>query len=402
MMTTPLTATTVFQASSSAQIISLLRTITQPADIVLAPGNYGMLNLQNINPAAPVRIRSADANRRAVFTDMVIRDSSRLRFEAIEVRHILQPGEGNTTAGAVVRGGRDIHFVSCTFTGSVNNDPNDDGLMLRFMRTTGGLVMNSSFREARMALLIDDVSAFTFASNRVSVAREGLNLTGVRGVVIDANHFSDIRPNLALGDHSDAIQVYAGAIPMASRHITVSNNAMKLTSHQAQGFFVRNETGDPAFNHSDITVINNLYFGTMRSAFSLANVDRGLIARNTAVSSPDVVHEPGILARNSTGITIERNIAPHFLNIASTPTMRNNVDLADVRNPGGASPAAQFVGNIGISLTRVEDFNVRSGSQSAGLGAGFTPVRNIGSVPLAEVDARYRERLTELSRLSRL
>ncbi|QMW22354.1 right-handed parallel beta-helix repeat-containing protein [Sandaracinobacteroides saxicola] len=390
----------VFNASSSAELVALLKTITQPADIALAPGNYGVLNLQSINPPADVRIRSASSSR-AVFTDMFVRNSSRLRFHAIDVSHALQPGEGQTAAAVFVRDSSDIRFTSCNFYGTRNDDPNDDGMHVRVMNSARILLMGNSFSEARIAFFSDGAQDMLLVSNSFSVVREAVNLQAARDVVFDRNLFREIRPNLALGDHSDSIQVYAGAVPVASTGLTFTNNAMILNNWQAQGIFIRNETGNPAYNHGSINISNNLYFGAMRNGISVADSKSITVSKNTLVSSPDFTHEPAILLRNSTSISLSRNIMPLLYLENATPTQSANIDLADSIYPTGAETAAQFTGNVAMLNPAINSFRVRAGSEAALALAGFTPTSEIGSVAASVIETRYGAALSRLATMAR-
>ncbi|QMW22213.1 right-handed parallel beta-helix repeat-containing protein [Sandaracinobacteroides saxicola] len=390
-------ATAIFTVSSAAELTALLRTLTQPAEVQLSPGNYGEVRLTGVT--ARVTLRSANPAARATFDRLWISDSAAVTVSGIDIALRLGANEGVTTAGMLVRNSRDISLVDMGFSGSPDDNPNNDGLLLRLLNVTRALVLNCRFAEARAALFVERSRGVIVASSEVSIAREGFNFSTVQSVLVDRNRFTAIRPNLDAGDHADAIQFFVGA-GSGSSGVTISNNAMLLHDTVSQGIFVRNESGLAANAFRNFAILNNAYVGQVRNGVTVIGLEGGLIAGNTLLAAPGWVLEPALTARDSIDIVMERNIAPWHLFINTPGAAANSVTLANRSNPGGPGVNSQVTGDPAVAPLTAGDFTVRPGSLAATLGAGFVEVGFIGVGAAEQGSARMAALLAQLATMA--
>lgn len=384
-----------FTVSNAQELGMMLSVIRTQAVVLLNPGTYADVSLQNIRPTGDITIRSANPANRATLGRVLVRASERIRFDQVNFHGPRRPGEGETISSVMVREADMIHFTNCRFTGTPNNDPNDDGILLRYLKATNIIVLNSVFREARVALSATDSTNVQFVGNNIRVVREGINLAGVHSATLDRNFFADIWPFVEDGDHADAIQVFTGTATRNTKSVQITNNAIILNSDTSQGIFIRNETGNPTFNPAGFNITNNIYYGVVRHAITINNMKTATISRNTVVAAPGMIVVPSINAFVSEAVSVTRNIMPLYLGV--TPgAYAANVLLANPKGPG-VDTAAQFTGAVNIVDPPLTNFRVRAGSAAALAGAGATYVSDIGNMTAAGAELRYANLRTRMA-----
>jgi hypothetical protein len=388
------TAVPSFTVSNSVELATLLKAVSTDTLILLNPGVYDDLALRDVKTGRNVTIRSRYAANRATLGRVSVRSSSRIRFDQVNFHGPRLPTEGYTVSTVTVRESDMIHFTNCNFWGSLNNDTNDDGILLRFMASTNSVVLNNVFREAKVAITSGDSTYMHWIGNNISNVREGINLYATQAITIDRNLFTGVFPNTAAGDHSDAIQIFTGMATRPTRSVTLSNNAMLFWNTVSQGIFIRNESGNAALDPAAITINNNLYYGQVRQAISANNVQGATLRSNTVLPAPGMVYVPALLANGSSSVVMDRNITPLIIsNVAYTST--RNTMVATSKSTG-VDIAAQFIGAVNIASPKIANFTVAAGSTAALNGSGFVPVTDIGGMSLASATTRYAAVQTKL------
>jgi hypothetical protein len=376
-----------YTVSTAAELSALLQSVRTDTTILLNPGNYGSITILDVR-SAKIRIASRLATDRAVFKRVYVRFSSNIRFDQVNFNGPRLPGETDTVSGVMVRQADNIHFTNARFHGSMNGDANDDGILLRFLDSSNGIVLNSEFREARVAVGASNSTNMQLIGNNVSLAREGFNFSGVNNVFVDRNIFTNIRPNTAEGDHSDAIQFYTGTAVRPNTVVQITNNVMLLPHASVQGIFVRNEKTLSTLNPRTFHIANNLYFGTVRNGIFAANVKGVNIKSNTLMYAPNFIYEAGVVMRDCVDATASNNTTPFLLEYNTAPTVFSNVILKGARTPG-VLPSTQFTGNTAVATATMAAFGIVAGSTSAVTPSGFRVVGDIGGMTLASATTRY-------------
>jgi hypothetical protein len=386
-------AVTVIRVTNATELNQAVANATGPTEIVLAAGNYGTITIANSNQPFDIVLRSESDTNRAVMDGLTVRSSSRLRFDRINFDHVLAAGEANVTSGVTLSSASSVSFSSCTFSGTRNADPNDDGMLMRVRGSSKILVFGSLFQQSRSSAFVDISDNVFLLRNTFQESREGLNFDGATNIFIELNLFRTIAPNLQARDHSDAIQFYIGASGKTSAQILVSANAFILNDNAAHGVFVRsNAQGSPT--HSNFNIRQNVYYGPVRQGIWVQDV-RGLtIDNNSIVTGPGVIYEPAIYLKNVTLANVRKNIAPLFLlDPGTTANMLDNVDLYDVISKAGPTAQSQFKGVVSGFDPPVTNFAVLPGSLAATLRAGASVYATTGGMTgtFAVVEAQFQK-----------
>lgn len=370
--------------SNSTELTKALRTVSGGDTILLAGGNYGNARINNLNPNAMVTIKSANPNADAVFESLIVSRSSNFTFEDFDVKHELQAGEPDFALGARVMASRNINFVGVDFYGSRNGNPNDDGSGLAVQDSNRVAVLDSTFQEFNVAGIFSRTTDLIFAGNSVSDVREGINLAQVDGALVERNYFTRITPDLARGDHADAIQVHAGGAFGSSQDLTIRSNVLKLGDSTSQGIFIRNEKARTGAMHKDITIEDNYYEGNSRHGVTLNDTIGAEVSGNTIRDMGTMGLAPGLNIANVRNAVIEGNIAPLLLTSRTLPntdvTWRDNIDVWDRVQRSGVSDESLFSTKVGSGDMDFSSLNVRAGSIAAVQGIGFAAVDNIGDL----------------------
>lgn len=369
---------------NAAELSKAMRTSVGGDTILLASGNYGNAAFNNFNPKGTVTIQSANPDADAVFETMRITRSSNLNFVDIDVHHPLAAGEADFSAAVRLTSARDIAFVGVDFSGSLNNNPHDDGNGFWAQGSERIAVLDSTFREFNVAAIFPKTSELIFAGNTIDTVREGINLSEVDGALVERNFITRVLPDESKGDHPDAIQVHAGGSAGSSANITIRSNVLKLADSDAQGIFIRNEKAKSGALHENITVEDNYYEGNSRHGITVSDTTDVLVAGNTVRDAGTMGLAPAININNVRGGVIENNIAPMLLTSSSTPnsnvTWSDNIDVWDRKQLKGVSEDALFSTAVGSKDIDFSALNVRGGSAAASQGIGFAAIEGIGDL----------------------
>ena len=377
-------AVTVTNVSSTVQLYAALAAATGETQIRLAPGNYGYIGLNNVNPLATVTITSDNLAARANINTLQVRGSSNLTFSELFFQH----APVNSTDGSsdvYVANSHDLKFVHNEFVSVVNTNNLDDGGGMELVSSQRVQILDNKFHDLKFALLTHETDHVVIAGNDVSLVREGFDNAGNNYLTIDSNLFHDFRPYLygATPDHPDAIQMWT-TNSVGSNHVEITNNAFLTASgHPIQGIFIRSERGDVA-RHSDFLIADNAYIGQSRHGISVSDVDGVHITGNTVVSAPkynDAFQylDPAIWTTNTTGAVVDHNIASLFMSVGDTGRVAsNNIDAWDLAT-GVGTPYNQIFAHSPSAGSPAAWFVAKPGSVAAAQGIGYANETNPGN-----------------------
>lgn len=384
----PATAQTpTFTVSTPTQLAALLPQLTQASIVLLAPGNYGEMFVRNLRPSGEVVFRSANPANPAVFRTLFLRDSSNVRLDGLVFNRPRAPGEADTVNALMIRDSSRIAVTGSRFFSNLNNDPMDDGYLMRIMNSEDVVVLDSDFRDGHVAILSDWSRGVLVASSRFQDLREGINFAGGERLRVERSYFTRLSPNLDAKDHTDCVQVFQLRDASPARQVQVTNNVMIPVNPLSQGIFIRNSL-DPSRRHEGVRVVNNLYFGGARQGISVQNADRAFVSRNSVLSAPVITRAPGMSLVGSTNVQFQRNITAVLSTTGAQLEQSGVVMLAWDKFPG-ADQQAQFVGSLAQAVPAIAHFSIAPGSAAAAANAGFTPVSEIGDIPDAQRESRY-------------
>jgi hypothetical protein len=369
--------------ANATQLTRAIRTSVAGDTILLAPGNYGSVLVNARNPSGLVTIRSADPNAEAVFENLLVSRSSNHSFQDITVQHYLQPGERDVSQAVRVQSSRDISFVGMDVHGTLNNNPNDDGNGLWVVASSRVAVLDSSFRDLNNAVVFGTGSDIVLAGNRISMAREGINLSQIDGALVERNFITNILPNHARGDHGDAIQIHAGGAALSSNDLTIRSNVIKTGTSGSHGIYVNNEKGGRGFVHTNVVIDNNYYEGNARHGITVSFGENVTVTNNTVrdIGSGGLV--PAINIGSVRNGLIDDNIAPLLLTMGTSNrnvTWSDNIDVWDRQFRTGVSDSSLFSKPVGSTDLDFSSLNVRGGTAAAAQGIGFAGISQIGDI----------------------
>jgi len=373
-----MTTTTV---TSAAQFLRVLRAARGGETILLAPGNYGDINLSGIRPAGRVTIRSANPDNDAVFGSLKLTRVGNLVLDDIDVRHPLKPGD----AAVFVNLSSDVSFVGLDLSGSINGTPFDDGNGIFVTNSCRIAVLDSTFREFNNAAGFSRSSDIIFAGNSVRDAREGVNIAQIDGGLFERNFITGIRPDVSQFDHSDTFQVQAGGSNGVSNDLVFNGNV--IMGDNNQGTFIRSEKAlTQGLVHSNIVITNNYVEANLRNAIAIADTDGVIVANNSIRDADGPGIMPGIALSNLSDAVISKNVLPLFDIRAGAAYVSTNIAFTDNvlvwndKTKRGISEASLFATPVGTGDIDFSALGARAGSLADMAGAGFRPVAGIGNL----------------------
>jgi parallel beta-helix repeat protein len=373
-----------FNASTATELLRVAKLAVGGDTILLSPGSYGDVHIRNLNPGANVTIKSANPKADAVFRTLQFSKVSNFTIEDVDVSNPLAPGQPDFTAAIRVTSARDITFVGVDVAGSRNGNSHDDGSGIVAQNSSRIAVLDSTFTDLNRAAVFARVDDVVFAGNTIREVREGLNIAEIDGALVERNYFTRVMPNLARGDHADAIQVHAGGAFGSSQDLTIRSNVLKLGDSTAQGIFIRNEKARTGAMHKDITIEDNYFEGNSRHGITLNDTIGAEISGNTIRDMGTMGLAPGLNVANVRDGVIEDNIAPLLLTSPTLPNTnvvwRDNIDVWDRVQRSGVSDASLFSTKVGSGDMDFSSLNVRVSSIAAVQGIGFAAVDGIGDL----------------------
>jgi PKD repeat protein len=329
--------TKVINVSTAAQLQSALTSATGGETILLAAGNYGMLQLINgvtkfdvtHSAATPVTIRSADAARPAVFTGLDLRNTTGFTFEGVKFDYTYKAADQSWSTPFMISGGSDIKIRDSIFDGdvAVNRNSIDDGFGFATgfsARDTKNLTFenNTSYNFLRGASF-NGIDNLAITGNDIhSMRSEGVNVIAVQGVRIEDNHIHDFRHSPTSSDHRDFIQFWTNGTKRPSTDIVIRNNLLDIgEGDYTQSIFMRNEevdlgrAGSEMF-YRNVLIEQNTIYNDHLHGISVGEA-AGVVIRNNSVlhangRTEDLTGSVSIpiisVATASTGVTISNNL----------------------------------------------------------------------------------------------
>ena len=317
--------------------------------------------MYGINPLAHVTVTSDSATQHAVMDVLWVQNSSNLTFSELTLQH--KPTVvGDHGATVAVKTSHDISFVHDEVMSNVDGSIQNDAGGIQIDASSRISVLDSKFHDLHWSMLTRTSDHIVIAGNDVRMVREGFDFGGDSYVTIDGNLFTNFKPELSgsTPDHPDAIQFWT-TNTTGSSHIEISNNAFLFGQAQPiQGIFFGNEGGN-ATRHSDVNILDNVYYGQSHHGISVYYADGVKIEGNSVLSAPNInssyyYFDPGINTFNTTGAVVDHNLASTMSSTNDTGRVASdNIDVWDrdtgiglaystifAHAPGPGSSAAWF------------------------------------------------------------
>ena len=381
-----------FTVSSTAALVRALQ-IAKSGDVIsLASGVYSAVTLKNIAIAGNVTVTSADPLHKAVFSDLLVRNSSGISFANID----FTPKVGAPNNSFQVTGSSHIGFDYITLAGPNNlgSGQEQSAFMIRASKDVS--VTNSAFHHLWHGVSLLDNTGVTLSGNYFhDIRTDGIRGGGNSSLTVSNNLFTDFYP--AAGDHPDAVQLWTTNTTTAASDITITDNVvLRGQGAPVQGIFLRDQVGTLAYER--VTITDNLVVGGMYNGIAAGHVEGGTISGNTVLGTAD--QKSWIRVEEDTGVAVAGNVATQllFANDATARAAANSLALAST--DGGAASLAtwldahtDFTGAWGKSEAVWSAIKMAAPLMPANAAAPVVLVRGTDGNDRLTADARFDSRV---------
>ena len=322
----------IFNVSNATQLQSALASAVGGDKILLAAGDYGNVSINNRNYSSNVTVQVQSFQNPAHFDGLFIQNSKNLTFSGLDIGRDLNAGEPEYTQLNWIRSSSNIKLSGVTIHGSMDNNPQNDGVGIVLTEVTGFNINNSKFTELYRGVAVQQSANVTIQSTEFKTIRsDGIVNAAVDGVYYDNNTFSDFRP--VIPDHADFIQFWNTGQTRGSNNITIKNNVMMqpefsgIEGTGVQGIFI----SDPlAYGYKNILIQNNLVYSN--GAYNGITVNGGTgvqILDNTVISQSTDDKQFWIRLQATDKVRVEGNIADNITQLSGVTGlyMANNINF---------------------------------------------------------------------------
>ena len=322
---------TTFNASTTAELVTFAGLAQNGDTILLAPGTYSGVTLQNIVNSGNVTITSANPGNPAVLNDLMIKNSQGLTFSNLEFNVKYNMPFQVLVSSRINFDGLDVH-------GTLNGSSSDDfqAMLVRYSNNVS--VTNSHFHELTDALAHNNSSYLNFSGNLFDLIRDnGISGGGSSFVTIANNVFKDF--DHVGGIHPDAIQFWTAQTNASATDITITGNVISRGSGvPIQGIFISDQVGNLPYQH--VTISNNVAVGAMYNGITLSNATDAIFTNNVVLGQTDQQSWLGIW--NVAAGTWSGNIASSYTTTNSTITAAGDIQTSALTMAQAALLSAQL------------------------------------------------------------
>lgn len=276
--------------------------------ILLAPGNYGDLQIQGARYDSEIILKSENP-RQAIFDEIILNDSKDITFDGLVLRKQLR-----------VEKSKNIQFL---------NGLSDS--ILYFSNATGIVVRNSNVSGGQYSIILNFVSKFEILQNRLGkVSEDVMRITGDSyDGMVENNIIEDVISYPPT--HPDLIQMF-GVKGKTPNNITFRHNflndihATGASNRTAQGIFMSDPQSD---GYRDIFIEGNIIMTRSPNTIYINGGQRNVVVRNNTLlpSAGDggaVIRLARKSGMKNSGTIVENNIAKQILDETKSSSIRKN------------------------------------------------------------------------------
>jgi hypothetical protein len=285
--------------ATTTDLVSALTNAKGGEILLLAPGNYPVLVLQDIRPESAVVIASADPANPATLWGVEADACQNLTFRDLIVRLNLR-----TKMAFVATHCADIRLLRVDIHDSAKSV--NSGLLFRWVQNA--TVVQSRFHDIGDAVQIRTCTKIEVVDCEFNDIRgDGINTTDSSHVTLSRNHFTDFFPSP--GDHPDAMQFYTFRQTTSATDILINDNVItRGKGGVIQGIFMGNEADIP---YQRVKIQGNALAGTMYNGIAMGN-GRDVTVRDNFVLPYDDM-ESWIRLEKITGLALGGNQTTNVL-----------------------------------------------------------------------------------------
>ncbi len=337
--------------SGPAELRAALASVSPGDRLVLAPGDYGMLDLGHVAYAPAISIEPLDRAAPPVFTSISLSEVNGLAVDGIVVAYGVT--QSPLTSYAVnILGGGDISLTAMEIYSAADGAAGNDAFGVNIRNSAHISVDGNSIHDVYRGVAVLDSDNVAVRRNVIrTVGSDGVIARGAVGLSILDNYFADfaiVDPKL---QHPDAIQLWSRYALRANQDIVIRGNLIRRgAGDRSQGVFVKT----PEFTTKNLLIEHNVIEQSMAQGIAVVNGDGVIIRNNTVILHGHETEKPGIEIRAPAANTLVADNIAMAYRLADGVLTDGNV-AADYDNPWISS----FIGGLiaaPASPTRASDF----------------------------------------------
>ncbi|MEM7668911.1 MAG: Ig-like domain-containing protein, partial [Pseudomonadota bacterium] len=366
--------------SSLAELEDALDAATGGETILLANGNYGVLDIDGFRFAEFVTIRSA-SDLGAKFTKITVDNSSHIMIDGVHVDAPTNGGVGSAFVD-IGAGSTDISFLNSEVNGSVNGKM-VGAYGIRVHENSRQIdVSGNTVHDVEHGAVFFGVSDLVVSENDFNtLGSDSMKFGGVTDTLIENNSGASVTVP-ANGDHLDFIQFQGDGTDVTIRgNVFLLKEIKGFPSYPHQGIFLK----DGEFNNVLIEQ-NLIYTNTVNAIYVSSKGGSGgnvTIRENTVLSPPDQ--------------TIWGNADIRMVSLGGDYVIENNVVDRVVDSVGGG----QVSGNLSLQWERPGSANHYNSVYLDATAGGNATIDDFRPVPGGPADVGSgvgaEERISELT-----
>ena len=388
------------QVSGLEDLQAALSSVAAGDTIILAPGDYGALDLVGLTFDPPVTLTSADPDNMAVISEIYMKSCDGLVLDQLMIDFVpdmettyhdasiwMNDCANITLSNSILQGGDSINGID---PDSEPGTPAPYGVLgyptakgITIIGGTDITITDTEIADFGRGITFADVDGFNVTNNYIHDTR-GSPMTGgdnTKDVLIEGNHFSSADSwNLGgEGDHGDFIHIFTTAKTTEPHdNIVIRDNFFEQGDGEPiLGIYLDDNGLNQGF--TNVVIEDNLLHNGDTQGIRLENVDGALIQNNTLLpTTTDGSREPGIvITGGSSDIQLVNNVlsgiyGPDWDNAGSN----NITGSGNLYVQNGDMHGENYVGDLYVNGQIIDgnlwDFAVVPGSAADGKGASFT------------------------------
>ncbi len=305
--------------STQAQFLASLATVKAGDTIKLAAGNYGSVTLdasqyatRYLKYAGEVKIVSASATDKAVFSKLTVTGATNLTFENIKF------DSTGASQAVVLNSAKSVTIRGATFDGDISGGYGT-GVGLKVSQGQNVLIENSTFANFRKGVEGWKTDGLTIQNSKLqNISYDGIVTGHVQGLKLVGNTIA-MNSNPAEDIHRDGIQIYNQGTTAPSSNILISGNKITATDQVTHGIYIDNadarSTGARGEYFSNITITDNTVQTSQKLGIAVAFADTVKISGNTLIQNDAMNDNKSAITIplihvevDSTNVTVTNNI----------------------------------------------------------------------------------------------
>jgi len=325
--------------SNSEELSNALNTSNSGYNIILRDGEYGDLNLKNLNFSSETTITTQTGDN-AIFSSIDIDSCSNLTFDGIELYHVRGPNDPHYIKAFEITNSDSITVTNSNLHGTEDGNYDNDAYMLSVQSCSNIEVSNNDIHDAFRGGIYGNVDGLVVEGNTLHHIRtDGFDFTIVNHVQITNNSFTDFHRNAEEGDHPDGIQFWANNGD--STDVLISGNSFMVGDGIAyQSIFIESDV--PGNGYEDFTITNNLIYNAHHHGITVTDGSGITIESNTVLAIPGEDKTPSIRVLRDDGSAIVNNNISPSLEIENEISSFNNNIVVQYDDPA----AGNYIGNM--------------------------------------------------------